>query len=83
MVLHAIPRIGLRSAPATAGILAPRGNDVRNPVNTGIYARRWISFLGLERGEVRQVQPLSNYFSTTYSSNRETLVMQNRYFFIT
>ena len=44
MVLHAIPRIGLRSAPATAGILAPRGNDVRNPVNTGIYARRWISF---------------------------------------
>ncbi len=29
----------LRSAPATAGILAPRGNDVTNPVNTGIYAR--------------------------------------------
>jgi hypothetical protein len=49
MVLHAIPD-RLRSAPATAGILAPRGNDVTNPVNTGIYGG---NLFGLERGEVR------------------------------
>ena len=75
----------LRSAPATAGILAPRGNDVTNHVNTGIYARRRKSFWFRKgRGAPGAVgQPISNYFSRTYSSNRETLVMQNRSFFIT
>jgi hypothetical protein len=40
----------LRSAPATTGILTPRGNDVTNPVNTGIYARRRKSFFRKGRG---------------------------------
>jgi len=70
-------RSGHRRYPGTARQRRDKPCEYRH------YARRWIFFLGLERGEVLQVQPLSDYFSRTYSSNRETLVMQNRYFFIT
>jgi hypothetical protein len=50
----------------------PRGNEVTNPVNTGIYARRRKSFCFRKgRGAPGAFRPpLSNYFSRTYSSNR-------------
>jgi hypothetical protein len=56
MVLHAIPESTEVRSIHRRLILAPRGNDVTNHVNTGIYVRRPKSFLNLERGEVRQVQ---------------------------